>query len=269
MSDVRDTRLSPQRCAVFSLVGCVLVVGVVTFGAPAVLAEDNSFSEDFESAAAGDVPTSGAVTSASADARVDVVGEGTTPADPFGSADDAGNQSLRLEDGSTTQDARVKFPAAGLDEPMVAGTLRFRVYVEQSEATGFDRPLVNVKLGHDGAAGGSFKSEQIGPWLRLGSPDADGLTVVGGPDMDNTAALNEPHTVTIAFDAGAGTWTGTVDGEPMTADDGETITFPFRSNVAAISQVELQSGFGSADKSRAYIDDITLTSSDASSEADE
>jgi hypothetical protein len=177
----------------------------------------------------------------------EVVDSGSTPADPFGGAN---NQSLLLQDNDGVYTQIAWQGAAG---GLTAGTFTTQFYV--ANTTGYTTPYGYIIVGANSS------TSQGGPFIELAGTTLRFDKAVGGADviLDNTVTENEIHTLVLNFDAVAHTYTGTLDGDPLTYNSGATTTFNFASSsISDVDSVLLDGGYSTQTGSRIFFDNLSL-----------
>ncbi|MCC7350407.1 MAG: PEP-CTERM sorting domain-containing protein [Phycisphaerales bacterium] len=204
---------------------------------------------DFQSDTVGSVPTNGVVfTDIQSSTTVEVVDGNSTPADPFGGS---GNQSLWMEDtGGSNSTLTFNTGNSGYAQ----GTISAKIYVVDDDTNTYQYVDINGGIGNANTGSGD-----IGPWIQY-IPDDYGfraITSSGTVYFTNTFPHNTVVDLVIQFDSTTDTFTGTIDGNPLT--DGTNTTFNFFNNLSSMSSVRVVHAM-SVDRPPAttFYDNITL-----------
>ena len=227
-----------------------LAVAVAVWGMGSV-ASAAYLSVDFQGDTVGIAPTSASNVSTPGNTEVRVVDIGSIPADPFGGT---GNQSAFFRDDSQADAAEAtwKGGAGGL----TSGTFTIK-YIVQDGGTvsgGYaDNPYMNIRLGD--TAGGSTQST-IGPWI-----DQNGTTLrfwgPGATAFDQTALLGAVNTLVINFDTSTDTFTGTINGNPLTTGGSNTV-HSFYSGLGSLDSFYAGGAWSSRYDVHMFIDDAVI-----------
>jgi MYXO-CTERM domain-containing protein len=212
-------------------------------------------SLDFQGDTVGDPPSGTFYLSDSPPTNIVTVVDGSSsPADPFGGA---GNKSMLVQDDTNATDTRVSWK--GAPGGLVNGVFKTQFYLNSS--AGFTVPYVNIRLGKDGLAAGG--TSEIAAWLLLSHPVAPGKFVIDNSSvpydiLDNAIAFNTIHEVEITFDSTSHTFTGKLDGNPLTANSGTKTTWDYYTNMSMIDSVMFNAGSSSTIDNRVFIDNVSL-----------
>jgi MYXO-CTERM domain-containing protein len=217
--------------------------GILAASAPAAV-------WDFESDTVGSAPTNGLVFSDyQAGTQVKVVDAGSIPADPFGGS---GNQSLWMEDTAQSNSTLTY----GVGSPgYVSGTMSTQIYLLDDASNALQYFDVNGGTGNANTGAGD-----IGPWIQYNSESFGfrAITSSGIVNFTNPVPHNTVLDMVIQFDATTDTFTGTLQGNPLT--DGTNTTFNFFNSLTELTSVRIvhSSSAQAEPSSTTFYDNVTL-----------
>ncbi|MEN8256079.1 MAG: hypothetical protein ABFR33_11490 [Verrucomicrobiota bacterium] len=87
----------------------------------------------------------------------------------------------------------------------------------------------------------------------------DGATLIATINSIDMTGIGGDQTISINFDASAGTFSGTLDGAVITAASGGATTFGFRTAASSLNSIEVQCTGNTAAKGNAMVDNISMT----------
>ncbi|MCC6424779.1 MAG: PEP-CTERM sorting domain-containing protein [Phycisphaerales bacterium] len=206
---------------------------------------------DFQSDTVGSAPTNGVLYSdIQPSTQVEVVNSSSAHADPFGGS---GNQSLWMED-SGQSNSTLTFNLGG--PGVTQGTLSAKIYVVDDPSNTYQYIDLNGGVGNANTGVGD-----IGPWIQY-DPQVFGfraITSSGLKYFTNTVPHNSVIDLVIQFDATTDTFTGTINGNPLT--DGTNTTFDFFNSLSDLSSVRIvhaSSVQTDPSQSTTFYDNVTL-----------
>jgi hypothetical protein len=205
------------------IVPAALALGVV-IGSSAIA---SAAVWDFQSDTVGAAPTNGLVYSDyQLGTQVKVVDSGSTPADPFGGS---GNHSLWMED--TGQSNSTLTWGVGSGNGFAQGTIKAQVYVVDDANNTLQYFGINGGIGsaNTGAA-------DLGPWLMYKEGTLQAIALSGTKTLTTPVPVNTVLNVVVNFDSATHTYTGSINGNPLT--DGTTTTFDFFNTDASLTELE-------------------------------
>jgi hypothetical protein len=224
----------------------ILAAAALIAGGVAQAAEP--LSVDFQSDMPGMAPKSASYVSAPRSTRAEVVDSASDPADPFGGKD---NKCLLLEDQDMEHNASAAFLVEG--DGLTRG--HFSMKLVASDMNADPAPVYgDIRLGE-----GPPNVTTIGPWIDFNGPVMRVQTPNGELVLDNLLAPDVVHTLTIDFDTAKGSFTGSLDGKPLTSA-GKTDPYPFYAKIKVVNAVGVDCAFSTRTDSRMFVDDLKLTS---------
>lgn len=229
-----------------------LGASVIMMSALGLHAQGFTFFEDFQSTTAGQFPDgSGYPAGVSASrntgtsGEVFVVGNETTPQDPFGRP---GNQSLMLYRASASQPG----PQATFSTPQMAvGEISYKIWIEST--TPAAQRTIDLNLGNSTVSGGSawnaLQMRLIGGTLRL----TDGSGTV---QTSNPISVEQEVTVRLLFSENT---YSVYFNDALVTIDGKTV-FQFANSVGFVDTFQFASGWNDArNTARFYVDDLSIS----------
>ncbi|MCC7299620.1 MAG: hypothetical protein IT583_00890 [Verrucomicrobia bacterium] len=99
----------------------------------------------------------------------------------------------------------------------------------------------------------------VGPWIQAEIYDGKPTLTyyvngTGSVKFDNPMSLNKNHELVVDFNTDTDTFTGTLNGEPLTSGGGKVTTFAFRASASSINSVYV----GIKTEREAWVDDIKM-----------
>jgi len=185
---------------------------------------------------------------------VGVVDDGTISpgpyADPFGPA---GNQSLVMEHISNnilanSGSVKVLYDTDNLDNtPGETGTVRFSadMYFQQTDPSVFeDAPMMELRIGRRGNNASHESAGTMAVRMRLSTFFGGAFIEIDEDEgsgnyvpIDNLVPLNTAFTLNLVMDTVAQTYTGDIDGTPLTDNAGAKSVFAFQANLSNIDEI--------------------------------
>jgi hypothetical protein len=225
--------LSPRLWVVAGVAGVVL--GVLPAGAQVI-------REDFGQQVVGERPVGPILTLASdGSGDVRVVDSNSVPREPFGPD---GNRSLFLRSTGTTT---VTYSG---DSGLQQGSLAFSFWPLSDQT--YEAPRVLVRL-----TGGSATSDW-GPYLQFSSEVVHVYSGAGTIRLAQKVRLNAANHVALEFDVATQSFTGTLNGEPLTASSDGGGTFTFFGSPESLRSLAIQVG-PKTKPSAVFFDDLVLS----------
>lgn len=172
---------------------------------------------DFQSDTVGSAPTNGLVyTDIQAGTQVEVVDSASTPVDPFGGS---GNQSLWMED-TGQSNSTLTFSVGNTG--YTSGTMSAKIYLVSDGTNAHQYFDINGGVGNANTG-----ASDIGPWIQYDSSSFGfrAITSAGMVYFTNIVPSNTVNDLVISFDVSTHTFSGTLNGNPLT--DGTNTTFSF------------------------------------------
>jgi hypothetical protein len=187
-----------------------------------------------------------------------VAGTGATISVVSGANDVFGggsNQSLKLD--APNSGSAIFYAVHDVDSSSGATTTgTFSIDFYHSMSGGSFQPFTEIKLGTND--GGGFL-EQTGIWLGI---NGDGNVLIFGSSTivtDQGISFDQSHNIEVDFNVVPGTFSLSVDGNPLTASSGGISIFAFNAGVSSINALEL-SAPSSSRSGTVYVDNILITS---------
>ena len=173
--------------------------------------------------------------------NVRIVDKKSLPPDPFGNEE---NRSLMME--KTGEEAPVAL--FQMERGFHKGDLSFRYF---SDTSGTFETATRAFCGLQGRGETALMLQSIGTrfYYINGKSNAEAF--------DQVLLEREGNLVVISFDLSAGTFTGSLNGEPLTR--GDKRTFPLRVIPSEINEVLLRVSTNGGPAARAFFDDITMS----------
>jgi len=213
-------------------------------------------SRDFQSDTVGAAPSPSdpAHLDKSAGMRFEVIDASSSPPDQFGGA---GNKSLMASNSTTGN-----YVNYVMDAPAASAVAVGTFSVKFSHVDfGGSSAITSFNLG---TYSGSTVLSGVGPALEIFGSSMRVWTSGGPVTLDQTVPFNPAlHTIAINFDANTDTFTGTLNGSPLTASSGATTSFGFNQNLTGIHAV-LFSTPTTGRIGQTFIDDVVITPEPAS-----
>lgn len=201
---------------------------------------EDIFVADFNEEQTGLVPTNLVKSSSMEEEDVKVVDAASEPADVFGGAE---NRSLMVEKTKAEVVPLVSFNVAGGSD-LQKGRWEFRIASEAGLAN--PRALIAVAQGEDKGLTLQFIGHRFS---ALGSDNVI--------QFDQRVEVGKPNDVAIDFDFVAGTFTGTLNGQTLTA--GGQSTFPVNNKLGTIDRITMWVSTKGGDNFRFFVDDLKIT----------
>ncbi|MDR1284569.1 MAG: hypothetical protein LBK99_27720 [Opitutaceae bacterium] len=236
-----------------------------SFGVPLCLHAVTLATWDFESGTTGSAPAGAGVFVAGAGEAnsVVIVGDSSTPADPFASS---GNQSLyitRPSAGSTGQ-AVAQFSLPSDTGILASGTISFDLYVVGNDSAD---GVIEIELGTLGTSDGSVTASErknsvaaLQFWTRSGSIRSYSGGIVAGnlSAFNQTLVLNAKNTVSISWDVTAGTYAVSINGTALTKGAGGSVVNSFGVTTAQAGVSDVRFTTNNANGAAFYVDNLTI-----------